>query len=302
MYHFFILKVISNEPPISFSIKVRQQASNVSEDVASGDNSEGEEDVDSDEEDEDSEDDSVEDSGHQQQGPCVELLFDLPSKYPDEKPSIQIIDSQNLEEQELADLLEDLSQKAEESLGTVMVFMLVSDVVEWLITKSEKEAEELEQEKEKRQKEVEADEKKRFDGTPVTVQTFLAWKAKFDAEMLKSRMEQQKQQQQAEASKGLTGREMFETDKTLAESDLNFVEDLDQNQIEALLHNIEEMDLQDEEGEDFELEYDEEDDDDEDDDDNSEDEYEDESDQDGEKEEADKKSSKVPHKSNSSKR
>lgn len=189
------------------------------------------------------------------------MRFDLPAKYPDEKPAIQILDSNNLEEEELEELLNILSQKADESLGTVMIFMLVSDVVEWLITKTDKEADDFEQEKEKKQKEIEAEENKRFDGTPVTMQTFMAWKAKFEAEMLKAKLEQQKQQidQAAPGSKGLTGREMFESDKTLAESDLNFVEDLDQNQIEALLQNIEEVDLDDDDGEDFELELDDED-------------------------------------------
>lgn len=193
------------------------------------------------------------DENHQSEDISVELRFDLPEKYPDEKPSIQIIDSQNLDQDDLSLLMDDLNQKSEESLGTVMVFMLVSDVVEWLITKTEENAIEIEQEKESKLKEIEAEEQKRFEGTPVTESTFLAWKAKFDAEMLKAKFEQQKQQQSDQAAtKRLTGRAMFESDKTLAESDLNFVEDLDQNQIEALLHNIDELDV--DEDDDFDIE------------------------------------------------
>lgn len=236
-----LLTVKSDKPPISFSIKIRPQASNY-EPVAN--NCDGEE-HDSDEEDEEDEEDNDD-----QQGLSIELLFTLPPKYPDEKPSVQILDSSQLEESELSELLDTISRKAEESIGTVMVFMLVSDVVEWLVTKSDREAIALEQEKEKKLQEIEAEEKKRFAGTPVTVQTFLAWKAKFDAELLKAKIEEQKQSDQG-GPKRLTGREMFESDKTLAESDLNFVEDLDQNQIEALLHN---MDLEDvNENEEFEL-------------------------------------------------
>jgi len=158
---------------------------------------------------------------------------------------VQILDSQNLDEGELSELLDNLSRTANESLGTVMVFTLVSDVVEWLSSKTEREVVELEQEKDKKLKEIE---EKRFEGTPVTEQTFLAWKLRFDAEMLKAKLTQQRlQSDQTGSSRRLTGREMFETDKTLVESDLNFVEDLDQGQIEALLHNIEEIDLVDDE-------------------------------------------------------
>lgn len=152
-----------------------------------------------------------------------------------------MLNSTNLNEDELIDLMDLLSQKSEESLGTVMVFSLVSDAVEWLISKTDEEAVEIEQERERKQQEVEAEEKKRFEGTPVTEATFLAWKAKFDAELLKAKLDKQKQSEQSDSnSKRLTGRAMFESDKTLAESDLDFVADLDQNQLEALLQNIDE--------------------------------------------------------------
>lgn len=221
-----------------------------------------------DDEDYDDDDDDESDEGsvcqNTVQTSSVNLRFTFPPKYPDEKPLIEVLDSQNLNEYELDRLSNNLEQKAQESIGTVMVFTLVSDIIEWLVTKSESEANELEVERERRQKEIEAEDKKRFDGTPVTVQTFLAWKAKFDAELLKAKLDQQKQQVEGTGARRLTGREMFESDRTLAESDLDFVEDLDQNQIEALLHNIEEVDLDDDdfdvdleledEGSDFEQE------------------------------------------------
>jgi len=125
-----------------------------------------------------------------------------------------------------------------------MIFMLVSEIVVWLSTRAEKEADEHEREKGLRLHAIEAEERKKAEGTPVTVETFLAWKAKFDAEQLKIKLEEQKQQ--AEMNSGqrrLTGREMFERDKALAESDLNFVDDLEQDQIEALLQDIDEVDL-----------------------------------------------------------
>lgn len=59
-----------------------------------------------------------------------------------------------------------------------------------------------------------------FEGTRVSVETFMTWKAKFDAEMhaLKGSKEAE-----GEGKKRLTGRELFVADKTLNESDLSFL-------------------------------------------------------------------------------
>lgn len=238
------IQVTSNKQPISFSIKVRPQASTYEEPEAE---------IDGDRVD-DSDDESTGSEDLASTDPSVVLKFKLPPKYPDEKPYIEILDSENLNEDELDELFTFLNEKAEESLGGVMIFMLVSDVVEWLIAVSEKEANEIQKEKDRKIKEEEEEERRKQDGTLVTEKTFLAWKAKFDAEMLKLKLEQQKKlisEQGVPGSRGLTGREMFESDKTLAESDLNFVEDLEQEQIEALLQNIDEFEI--DEGEGFDL-------------------------------------------------
>lgn len=233
--------VISNKQPISFSIRIRPQASYLEEAVPDQD--------DGSDQDSDAEIDSEESKDL-----FVNLRFEFPSKYPDEKPFIKVIDSNDLEDDELSELMEMLSAKSEESLGTVMTFMLVSDVVEWLSTKSERDAMQKEQELLDKQREREAEEARKIDGTPVTKQTFMAWKAKFDAEMLKIKLDQMKRADQGgpTGTKRLSGREMFESDKTLIESDLNFVEDLDQEQIEALLQDVDGLDLDDdEEGSEF---------------------------------------------------
>lgn len=225
----------------------------------------------------DSDDDDDEDDQDENQSPklSVELRFDLPEKYPDEKPSMQIVESYNLDEDGLSELMDELNTKADESLGTVMIFTLVSHVVEWLSSLSDRDAQKLEMEAMERQQELEAKEKAKFFGTPVNKQTFMAWRAKFDAEMLKLKIEKMKNAEPGQApTKRLTGRELFESDKSLAESDLNFVDDLDQGQLEALLHDIEEVNLDDAdiEGE-HDVSLDEEDEDDEDDDDISDEEW-----------------------------
>lgn len=245
--------VISEEMPISFSIKIRSQAANIEEEPTEADDS------DSDDSDIDDDDDGI--SPAQAAELQVELLFTLPPLYPDEKPSVEVLNTQNLSQEELAELLASLSEASEESLGTVMIFNLVSDTVEWLISKTELHNKPvIDEDAERKQKEAAAEEARKFEGTPVTKQTFIAWKAKFDAEMLKLKLEQQKKLQSTDGQNTvttgggrLTGREMFESDKTLAESDLNFVEDLDQNQLEALMQNIEEMELEEEDLDDEDL-------------------------------------------------
>lgn len=232
--------VISDKTPISFSIVVKVQSTDQDYSYgATDDQSEGSDDEVSDDDDEEDEDFATQNSR------SVNILFKLPTSYPDELPEVSILDSNNLDDDELEYILERLKQKARESLGTVMIFILVTDILEWLCNKSDDEAIELELEREK-QRELDREECKRFDGTPVTEQNFLAWKAKFDAELLKAKISQQKllAEQGSSNTNRLTGREMFESDKTLAESDLNFVEDLDQGQIEALMQNIDEFEIE----------------------------------------------------------
>lgn len=227
--------VKSNQTPISFSIRIRPQASYYERPEATGDD------------DGDNDDSEPEQEAEQVQCPMVKLLFELPPKYPETKPSIKLLNSENLEEEEVDELLKNLNDKCEESLGNVMIFELLSDAVEWLSTKAEREANRLAREQERKLELLEAEEQRKCDGTPVTVETFLGWKAKFDAELLKLKLEQQKKlsEQLPAGQKRLTGREMFETDKALIESDLNFVDDLEQDQLEALMQNIDEAELED---------------------------------------------------------
>lgn len=56
----------------------------------------------------------------------------------------------------------------------------------------------------------------------MTVETFLAWKAQFDKELQALRSEKEREE---EKNKKFTGRELFQKDDTLNESDLNFLGD-----------------------------------------------------------------------------
>jgi hypothetical protein len=67
---------------------------------------------------------------------------------------------------------------------------------------------------------------KRFEGTRVSVATFIAWKTQFDEELaIKKRQQLNIIKEKDPDSKKLSGRELFLRDKTLAESDLQFVEE-----------------------------------------------------------------------------
>ncbi|CAF1419580.1 unnamed protein product [Adineta steineri] len=63
-------------------------------------------------------------------------------------------------------------------------------------------------------------EQKRFLGTCVSVETFITWKVKFDAEQ--AELKQKVKVDETEAKK-LTGRQLFEKDRSLYDSDIKFI-------------------------------------------------------------------------------
>lgn len=75
---------------------------------------------------------------------------------------------------------------------------------------------------EETQKKVEQDEKdrRRLEGTPVTVESFLAWKARFDEELGRN-----KRVVVDAASRRPTGREQFLKDASLCTSDIRLIEE-----------------------------------------------------------------------------
>lgn len=251
----FINQVLSQKPRISFAIKIRPQASETlptsrsifngaddSDDDCDDDDDDYDED-DDENDDDDSEADGSNDGGNVSNEPYIKIQFDLPASYPDEKPSLTVLNCYGPSQREIETLMEKIDEIVEESLGDVMIFTIVSYITEWLLTRSDKQEEdlrELEEEQAKQATKKKELEQKTFDGTPVTAQNFLAWKAKFDAERLKIRLAQEADTLSEIGAKKMTGRQMFELDATLIESDLNFVEDLDQEHLEALLQNIDE--------------------------------------------------------------
>ncbi|XP_054879178.1 RWD domain-containing protein 1 [Poeciliopsis prolifica] len=175
------------------------------------------------------------------------LKFTYVSEYPDEPPLWEIYSQENLEDGDLENILTLLKQQAEENLGMVMIFTLVTAVQEKLNEIVDAMKNRQEEEKLRKEKEAEEAEKVKFQGTVVTIENFLAWKAKFELEMAEFRRKKQKEEEQAGKPR-LTGKQLFERDHNLDTSDIQFLEDAGNNVEvdESLFQDIEDLDLDEE--------------------------------------------------------
>uniref|UniRef100_A0A3Q3JC94 RWD domain-containing protein n=1 Tax=Monopterus albus TaxID=43700 RepID=A0A3Q3JC94_MONAL len=179
------------------------------------------------------------------------LRFTYVEKYPDEPPLWEIHSQENLDNSDVEDILALLQQQAEENLGMVMIFTLVTAVQEKLNEIVDVMKTRQEEEKRRKEKEAEEAEKVAFQGTVVTIENFLVWKAKFELEMAEVRRKKLKEEEQTGKPK-LTGKQLFERDHNLDTSDIQFLEETGNNVEvdESLFQDIEDLDL-DEEDPDF---------------------------------------------------
>lgn len=175
----------------------------------------------------------------------VSLKFTYVPNYPDEAPLVEVADFDNLEEDDVNELSDFLLSQAEENVGMVMIFTLVSVTSEWLNEKSDYRRQKKKDDEERRVKQLEEEERKKFEGTCVSVETFLSWKTKFDAEMTELR--RMKFSKEETGIKKLTGRELFEKDRSLIESDLQFLQEGDEEVKvdESLFQELDDLDLED---------------------------------------------------------
>ncbi|KAG5316884.1 RWDD1 protein, partial [Acromyrmex insinuator] len=153
-------------------------------------------------------------------GLSCRLEFTYTAKYPDESLLISITEQENFEDGD-EKLKAHLIEQMNENLGMVMVFTLVSTAQEWLNVQWDKIKLKREENAALKLKEEEEAERKRFEGTRVTVESFLNWKEMFDEEMGYTKRKELTDRE----GKKLTGRELFMTDKTLDQSDLKFLDD-----------------------------------------------------------------------------
>ncbi|RUS29281.1 ubiquitin-conjugating enzyme/RWD-like protein [Jimgerdemannia flammicorona] len=188
--------------------------------------------------------------------PCILALHvTYTPNYPDELPIIEIEqETASMESIYYDKLAAEVTRVAEDSIGMVMTFTLASLLKENLTqmiidrrtAREEADAERVRQEIEGRPEprdhgtrhrdrtthlrvlftatRVQAEEAK-FRGTRVSAQIFMEWKARFDKEMTEKELAEKGRVKDIKGK--LTGRQLFETDKSLVQSDVNLIEEGD---------------------------------------------------------------------------
>ncbi|KAH8520867.1 hypothetical protein Peur_039655 [Populus x canadensis] len=138
------------------------------------------------------------------------LVFSHTVKYPDEPPLLNVKSIRGIQADYLKILKEKLEEESFENLGMAMVYTLVTSAKEWLSERYCQDAinEDIENE------EAAKDDVIVPHGEPVTVETFLAWREIFEAELALERAKLMPESAlTAPKEKKLTGRLWYESGK-----------------------------------------------------------------------------------------
>ncbi|XP_073146175.1 uncharacterized protein [Henckelia pumila] len=151
-------------------------------------------------------DDEADDSTN----PSVQLglIFSHTENYPDEPPLLNVRSVKGIQPADIKVLKAKLEQEATENLGMAMVYTLVTSAKEWL-------SERFSQDNGDENADEDGDAKDEIiipHGEPVTVETFLAWRERFEAELALERAKIMPDSALAvQKEKKLTGRTWFES-------------------------------------------------------------------------------------------
>lgn len=173
---------------------------------------------------------------------CTSLRITYTPNYPNEIPEFELVDnSESMTFDYLSSLKSQLTDlvccisfdltsillpiQAQESLGMPMVFTLASHVKECLDGWATIEADKVRFEETERKRKEEEEEMQKFRGTPVTKESFAAWKRRFDAEMHAAKGAMNAKA--TDKNKKLTGRQLFESDKNMIMSDAKYADEGD---------------------------------------------------------------------------
>ncbi|XP_038981230.1 RWD domain-containing protein 1 [Phoenix dactylifera] len=141
------------------------------------------------------------------------LIFSHSEKYPDEPPLLNIKSVRGIKSEDLSVLKEKFEKEMAENLGMAMIYTLVTSAKEWL---SEKFGHEVVAE------DSEVTDTVKDDiivphGEPVTVETFIAWRERFEAELALERAKLMPDSAlAAPKEKKLSGRQWFESGRHTA--------------------------------------------------------------------------------------
>ncbi|TPX64743.1 hypothetical protein SpCBS45565_g05630 [Spizellomyces sp. 'palustris'] len=199
--------------------------------------------------------------------PSLYLTITYTETYPDTLPELSLTDVTGLNEEDTHTLLESINECAREYVGMAMVFTLAASAKETFERLLQEQSERKATKEAARIAAEEEAERQRHAGTRVTPANFDIWKAKF-LEEIAGILKQPKGEelltpaQRAAAAVGglleslkggkgtkLTGRQLFEKDQSLAESDMAFIEEGDVTVDVELFEGMEDLDLDDEDEE-----------------------------------------------------
>jgi hypothetical protein len=169
--------------------------------------------------------DITNDDGDDSEPPTIILQVKYPEAYPDEPPQLDILAPPNAPvhpffsvNADRETLLESLTEAVQENLGMQMIFALHSTLkenAECIIAERQKAARNVQEQK---MAAIEAEENKKFHGTPVTVETFGPWRDQFMREMEEEKAKVDEDEAAAEKKRNrgkeavilLTGRQLWE--------------------------------------------------------------------------------------------
>merc|ERR1711937_827884 len=171
----------------------------------------------------------------------VRLQISMPETYPEVGPECDVLEySDSLDPADCVNIEKFIRETCDDQLGEIMCFTIISGVQDQL--------NDLVDEIERRKLEEEEAAQKKFIGTRVTVESFLQWKEKFDAELEALKTKEQKDKEAALKGR-MTGKQLFLTKKAVDNEDVTIAM-ADQVEVdESLFENMDELDLD----EDFEI-------------------------------------------------
>lgn len=163
--------------------------------------------------------------GDESEPPTIHLQVKYPEAYPEEPPVLDLLPIPNAPvhpyfsvPSDKESLLGGLKETIEENMGMAMIFTVYStlkDNAEQLIAERQAAAR---QEHEQKLLAAEAEENKKFHGTPVTPETFMSWREGFRKEMEGLKLKQEEEDEAADRKKNrgketvvqLTGKQLWE--------------------------------------------------------------------------------------------
>ncbi|KAF8350727.1 ubiquitin-conjugating enzyme/RWD-like protein [Amanita rubescens] len=161
----------------------------------------------------------------------VALCLHYTDAYPDELPEMSLkVNQGSIDDTDLDGLVSQLREAGEENLGMAMTFTLVTLLREKLSQLIRVKVEKQKMEEMEKERRLLEEEEARTRGTPVTVESFKVWKAKFDKKLAAKKVQEEEEKLKAMTPKEreeykrltsrLSGRHLFERNKHLEDESL----------------------------------------------------------------------------------